>query len=274
MKKLFITAIAIAAVTAAHAAKPAEILDTMRIECRYTFTYSTDTTAANKLKSDEMALRTSGKNSHFVSLATERADSLLAAYSRNEETMFAMAMANMGSLRGGEKWSVARSADGQTIVTAKIMDKYYYTEPTERIEWNIEEDTATIISYRCRKATARYRGLQWTVYFTEEIPIAEGPWKLHGLPGLILRADADGRFSFEATAIAAIEKPLYATKPGAKRTTREKLGAMTMRMLRNPLEFIQQNSDARITKVSDATGREVPLTREDNIIAYDPIVLY
>ncbi len=274
MKKLLIIAIAVATVSTAHSAKPAGILDTMRIECRYTFTYSTDTTSTCKINSDEMVLRTSGRNSCFLSLATERADSLMAAYSRNEETMFAMTMANMGSLRGGEKWSVARNADGQTTVTAKIGNQYYYTEPTDRIEWSIGEDTATIISYRCRKATAQYSGLLWTVYFTEEIPLAEGPWKLHGLPGLILRADAEGRFSFEATAIAAIEKPLYATKPDAKRTTREKMGAMTMRMLRNPLEFIQQNSGISVTKVSDATGREVSLTREGNIIAYDPIVLY
>lgn len=276
MKRLFITAIAVAAASAVHSAKPVEILDTMRIECRYAFTYSTDTTATDKVKRDDMVLRTSGENSCFLSLATERADSLISTYdlNANDGATLAMALANTDRLRGGENWSVTRNAAGQTTVTAKIVEKYYYTEPTDDIEWSIGEDTATVMSYLCRKATARYNGLLWTVYFTEEIPVAEGPWKLHGLPGLILRAEAAGRFSFEAVALTEIEKPWTGTKSGAKRTTREKMGAMAMQMLRNPLELIQQNGNVRIAKVVDASGREIRPTGEDKVVMYDPILLY
>lgn len=34
-------------------------------------------------------------------------------------------------------------------------------------------------------ATTQFRGLTYTAWFALDIPINEGPWKFHGLPGLI-----------------------------------------------------------------------------------------
>lgn len=39
--------------------------------------------------------------------------------------------------------------------------------------------------FNLQKATARYGGRNWIAWFTEEIPISEGPYKFNGLPGLI-----------------------------------------------------------------------------------------
>ena len=41
-------------------------------------------------------------------------------------------------------------------------------------------------------ATTHFRGRDWKVWFSEEIPLPLGPWKLGGLPGLILAAHCDG----------------------------------------------------------------------------------
>ncbi len=55
--------------------------------------------------------------------------------------------------------------------------------------WEILDETKDIIGYECIKAVSADRGRRWTVWFTPEIPIQEGPWKLCGLPGLILEAE-------------------------------------------------------------------------------------
>ena len=56
------------------------------------------------------------------------------------------------------------------------------------------DSVMTILGMECHKATTKFRGRVWEVWFTEEIPISLGPWKLGGLPGLILKATADHDF--------------------------------------------------------------------------------
>lgn len=50
-------------------------------------------------------------------------------------------------------------------------------------------------------ATTIFRGRKWTVYFTEDIPLPLGPWKLGALPGLILSAEVKGLITIEAIGI-------------------------------------------------------------------------
>lgn len=56
------------------------------------------------------------------------------------------------------------------------------------MSWNITKEQKVIGSYDCIKATTTYRGRGWTAWFTPSITAPYGPWKLHGLPGLILEA--------------------------------------------------------------------------------------
>lgn len=107
------------------------------------------------------------------------------------------------------------AADNQMTVYDKAgsMEYGYYTEPLGEIQWEIHDSTKTVLGYECVMASADYHGRHWTACFTPEIPLQEGPWKLTGLPGLILEAsDSTGQHSFVATGLETSNQeivPLY-----------------------------------------------------------------
>ena len=89
------------------------------------------------------------------------------------------------------------------------LEKLVYEEPVARLDWNINDSTRIILGYECIMATADYHGRKWIAWFAPEIPLQNGPWKLDGLPGLILEATAaGGQYSFVATGIQQTRKPV------------------------------------------------------------------
>lgn len=63
--------------------------------------------------------------------------------------------------------------------------------------WTVTSESKNISGYKCLKATTNYRGRVWDAWFTPDIPLPYGPWKLCGLPGLIIEATEDtGKYTF------------------------------------------------------------------------------
>jgi len=56
------------------------------------------------------------------------------------------------------------------------------------IDWKIGADTATFGGLRCQKATCHFGGRDYMVWFCPDLPVHTGPWKLNGLPGVIVDA--------------------------------------------------------------------------------------
>ncbi len=89
---------------------------------------------------------------------------------------------------------------GQTTVREFIFPhEYESTEETPEIGWTLTEDTMTVSGYQCRQAKATFRGVEWHAWYTDEIPSPAGPWRLGGLPGLIVQAESEvHRFNLSA----------------------------------------------------------------------------
>lgn len=86
---------------------------------------------------------------------------------------------------------------------------FVYEEPIEKWNWVVTDSTRTILGYECVKAEADYHGRRWTAWFAPEIPVYNGPWKLDGVPGLILEAYTQGDdYRFVATGIEQKSKPI------------------------------------------------------------------
>lgn len=79
----------------------------------------------------------------------------------------------------------------QLFTSKKLVSNYLVEDPAYVIDWNISQDTMNIEGMTCYKATAKFRGRNWTAWFNPDLPFQAGPWKLHGLPGLIVDARDD-----------------------------------------------------------------------------------
>jgi GLPGLI family protein len=107
--------------------------------------------------------------------------------------------------------SLANSPDGRTNITRRGVGAYqqYFQYPAEHklftralmagdecviedtlpgIAWTIGVDTQTFYGLRCQKAMGHFKGRDYIAWFCPDLPVHTGPWKLNGLPGVIVDA--------------------------------------------------------------------------------------
>lgn len=111
---------------------------------------------------------------------------------------------------------------------------FIFTEAIPKIDWKILDLESKIGGYSARLAVGDFGGRTYQVYFTEEIPIPLGPYKLTGLPGLILEVfsvDEMVKYWFKSfqivkkvdVEIASPTDGINITKEGFKKMLIEKL---------------------------------------------------
>ena len=82
-------------------------------------------------------------------------------------------------------------------MTVSYMDRistklFKYDDPVT-FNWKILPDKEKIGAYNTQKATTEFGGRKWTAWFSTELPFQDGPYKFHGLPGLIVKVEDDGK---------------------------------------------------------------------------------
>jgi GLPGLI family protein len=72
-----------------------------------------------------------------------------------------------------------------------------------KLDWKILNDKQKILNYNAQKASLNFAGRAWNAWFTQAIPLQDGPYKFHGLPGLIVKMeDATKSHIFELVGIS------------------------------------------------------------------------
>lgn len=98
-----------------------------------------------------------------------------------------------------------------------IKEEFVVQDTLNLPNWNILDEIKTINNHQCTKATTTFKGRKYEVWFTSDYPTKFGPWKLNGLPGLIIVAkDEKNEVFFEAIEISmindGIDKPNTSNK--------------------------------------------------------------
>ncbi len=177
------------------------------LEVHYIKTSVSDT-LKNRSHSDPMTLRIGKTSAMFYPTKKMWADSLLKTnFELHEKLYYKMnppGQSEWKPLGGLEREFLFRNVnDGETMVCRSIAgDRYSYTEPTEMPVWQIQSETKELLGYSCQLASCDFRGRKWYAWFSTDIPINEGPWKLFGLPGLVLEAyDSKKHYVYRAVGL-------------------------------------------------------------------------
>lgn len=174
----------------------------------YQATLTPDSTNVEK-KTELAYLDTDGKKSVFYAENSMKRDSVMERMRATKN----FDRAQMQNLRSNMQFVVEKDLTNQSIVYKSRIgrDNYSYSE-TPFFEWKILPETVKIGDYQTQKAEAKFAGRTWYAWFTQQIPLQDGPYKFGGLPGLIVKVqDEKGDYSFDlmqTKKIAEIYQPL------------------------------------------------------------------
>jgi GLPGLI family protein len=215
MKKIFVMMVSLMAFTCLNVHAMSKKGEKDSIDCvMYRVTYNAktvkdttklDTSGHYRYATDLMRLDIGKKVSKFYSYTYIQT----LKYVENAMKTGVIDMRQMKGKMGNIKWTLFRNdPEGYTSVYDDVYsDHYRIKEPTQTPQWKIVSDSVkTILNYQCTMAVTDFKGRHWTAWYTEDIPMQEGPWKLIGLPGLIFSAhDSENQFIFEGVGLEKID---------------------------------------------------------------------
>ena len=92
--------------------------------------------------------------------------------------------------------------DSISLRVQNTSKKYIRILELNKLEIESLDDYKIIENFNCQKAIIKNEYRTFEVWFTSEIDINDGPWKLNGVPGLILHAiSVDKTHEFKVTSI-------------------------------------------------------------------------
>ena len=212
-----------------------------KLECIYRLTYQADT-ITKRSKTAMMALRRNEAKSLFYAQACFELDSLMQnatgidGYYAARDTVYAR--------HGGIKaqYYVLKDFGKQQLdFVESIAKTRKYTEPLPKFNWEITEEQKAIGEHQCQKATCKFGGRTYEVWFAPDIPISDGPWKFYGLPGLILEVyDTQHHYEFLFQGMRPCAGQIEVPVEEYSKTTKKEFLRITQLSIDNPEALLQQ----------------------------------
>lgn len=244
------------------------------VEFTYEYSYNVDSIGKSDgtRESDTMILQIASDGvSKFSSLTNIMADSVCMTTTPEQRVDAILE----GKLKRGEMMCIFKNypSVGRVTHTEQIcQDWFRYDEEMPVMDWELTDSTKTILGYECAGAETDFRGRHWRVFYTPDIPLMEGPWKLHGLPGLIMEAKADGEeYTFGCIGIrTASPREITLYDVPYNNTDRRKYYDTRHRFDINPYGYFESSGGGTIS-VSDEDGNPVLDAFDATDIPYDYI---
>ncbi len=149
---------------------------------------------------------------------------------------------------------------GKQTIDFHSMECLQYEEAMGQ-DWEFVEGDTIILNHPCHKAVCQYHGRIWTSFYATDIPVSDGPWKLCGLPGLILSAiDNDGAFVFHCVGIKQCKGEPMMRKMGKRRKLSPEIAHKLIEQIDSD-PFAYMRSQGHTVQSFDEKGRPLDLSK-------------
>ncbi|NCD69031.1 GLPGLI family protein [Mucilaginibacter agri] len=208
----------------------AQIPDTAKLVIQYQFIHVCDTMNRDKPYTENMMMLVGRNASVYKSLDRRRRLEMLQANLLKQGTAGAyFSNATTMSSNSTTEWFYYLN-EHKTYRKEVVFNTYLIEESASSPVWRIAKDTLNIGGYNCQKASTHFKGREYVAWFCADLPFHAGPWKLNGLPGLILQAaDSKNEVLFKFDGISPITAsmliparkpaPMLTRTPGVSVTT-------------------------------------------------------
>lgn len=171
---------------------------TANYEVVYRLEYSPDTTNINNKAVEDFLLFIGDSESKFISKNKYIRDSLKNSMLENFSGSINIASKNAPKTEFTGIIFKDFSTNKMQVFDRIGRDKFFYLESIEPNSWEIKNEKKEINNFKVQKAVTNYGGRKFIAWFTEEIPISQGPYKFDGLPGLIIQLnDSEKHYSYQ-----------------------------------------------------------------------------
>lgn len=203
----------------------------------YQVSQSPDSTKLDDKKIESAYLDVDGQKSIFYSENRIKRDSIM----ERMRTTRSFDRTQLQELRSNINYVIEKDIANQSLLYKDRIgrDQYSYNEKPN-FSWKILPETIKIGDYNTQKAETQYGGRTWYAWFTQDVPLQDGPYKFSGLPGLIVKVeDSKGQYSFDlmqTKKVAALQE--LQSRGQLINLTKEKYTDLNKKFRKDPSSFI------------------------------------
>lgn len=157
----------------------------------YEYQFSIDSTKTDSLKKEFTNLDIFPTKSYFYGQAKFASDSIMnnSIIQQRKSTPNSVSYSSTT-----DEWNISYLIEKsypsfKTTWLTNIEETNMIVEETPVLKWQILPETQKIENYNCQKATTNFGGRIWEAWFSKDLPFPDGPYKFHGLPGLIVKLE-------------------------------------------------------------------------------------
>lgn len=195
-------------------------------EVTYRLEYSPDSTNIDNKSNEDFYLFIGDDKSKFISVNKWIGDSITAEMAENFNGSINFANRNIPKTKFSEAIYKNYEKNKLQFVGRVGTDMFLYNETIKPYSWDIKQENKIINEFKVQKAVTKFGGREYVAWFTEEIPISQGPYKFEGLPGLIVQiSDRENHYNYQLISLKEYkgnkEIPLIDTSKNFIRVSKE-----------------------------------------------------